>query len=326
MRHLVTGGAGFIGSHLIDFLMKDGDSQVICLDNYQTGCRENVEHWLSNPRFELIRHDVVEPIRLEVDQIWHLACPASPQQYQRNPISTAKTCVLGTLNMLGLAKRCNARLLFSSTSEVYGNPLVSPQSETDLGNVNCIGPRACYDEGKRMGETLCFDYARQHNISIAVARIFNTYGPRMSSSDGRVVTNFMTQALNGKPLTIFGTGEQTRSFCYCDDMIRGLVALMNSGLQGPINLGNPYEITITELAERIRALVNPALEVIYEPLPIDDPERRKPAIDRAKNLLGWQPLVDLSSGLQSTLADVRNQLEHANELASTVENLGIRAK
>ena len=309
MRHLVTGGAGFIGSHLIDHLLQDDHSEVICIDNFQTGCRKNVAQWLGNPRFELIRHDVVEPIRLEVDQIWHLACPASPQQYQRNPITTAKTCVLGTLNMLGLAKRCNARLLFASTSEVYGNPLSSPQSETDLGNVNCTGPRACYDEGKRMGETLCFDYARKHNVSIAVARIFNTYGPRMSSSDGRVVTNFMTQALQGEPLTIYGTGDQTRSFCYVDDLIRGLVALMSSGTQGPINLGNPHEITIAELADRIRALVNPELAVIYEPLPIDDPERRRPAIERARALLGWQPTVDLNEGLQSTLTDLRQQLQ-----------------
>lgn len=309
MRHLVTGGAGFIGSHLIDHLLQDDHSEVICIDNFQTGYRENVAQWLSDSRFELIRHDVMEPIRLEVDRIWHLACPASPQQYQRNPITTVKTCVLGTLNMLGLAKRCDAKLLFASTSEVYGNPLSSPQSETDLGNVNCTGPRACYDEGKRMSETLCFDYARKHNVSITVARIFNTYGPRMSSSDGRVVTNFMTQALQGEPLTIYGTGDQTRSFCYVDDLIRGLVALMSSGTQGPVNLGNPHEIPIAELADRIRALVNPELAVIYEPLPIDDPERRRPAIERARALLGWQPTVDLNDGLQSTLADVRQQLK-----------------
>lgn len=309
MRHLVTGGAGFIGSHLIDRLMGDEQAHVICIDNFQTGFRDNVAAWMNNPRFELIRHDVVEPIRLEVDQIWHLACPASPQQYQRNPITTAKTCVLGTLNMLGLARRCNARLLFASTSEVYGNPLISPQSETDLGNVNCTGPRACYDEGKRMGETLCFDYARKHNVSIAVARIFNTYGPRMSSSDGRVVTNFMTQALQGEALSIYGTGEQTRSFCYVDDLVAGLMALMASGEQGPINLGNPHEITIAELADRIRALVNPALEVIYEPLPIDDPERRRPAIERARQLLGWQPTVPLDDGLRHTLAALTQQLQ-----------------
>lgn len=307
MRHLVTGGAGFLGSHLIDHLLQDDSAQVICVDNFQTGCRDNVAHCLAHPRFELIRHDVVEPIRLEVDRIWHLACPASPQQYQRNPISTAKTCVLGTLNMLGLAKRCNARLLFASTSEVYGNPQVSPQSESDLGNVNCIGPRACYDEGKRMGETLCFDYARKHNVEIVVARIFNTYGPRMSDSDGRVVTNFISQALRGEALTIYGTGGQTRSFCYCDDLIRGLVALMHCGVQGPVNLGNPHEITIAELADRIRSLINPELPVIYESLPVDDPERRRPAIDRATELLGWQPMVDLNDGLKATLAHMRRQ-------------------
>ena len=320
MRHLVTGGAGFIGSHLIDHLMRDDDSQVICIDNFQTGCRDNVAPWLNNPHFELIRHDVVEPIRLEVDQIWHLACTASPQQYQRNPISTAKTCVLGTLNMLGLAKRCNARMLFASTSEVYGNPRQSPQSESNLGNVNCIGPRACYDEGKRMGETLCFDYARKHNVAITVARIFNTYGPRMSSSDGRVVTNFMTQALRGEPLTIYGAGDQTRSFCYCDDLIRGLVALMDSGAKGPVNLGNPHEITIAELADRIRTLVDPELEVIHEPLPIDDPERRRPAIERAQKLLAWQPRVELNDGLRATLADLRRQLQQ-----STLQEVSVKA-
>ena len=309
MRHLVTGGAGFIGSHLIDQLMADPDSSVICVDNFQTGSRTNVAQWLSDPRFELIRHDVVEPLRLEVDRIWHLACPASPEQYQRNPITTAKTCVLGTLNMLGLAKRCNARLLYASTSEVYGDPLVSPQDENNLGNVNCTGPRACYDEGKRMGETLCFDYARKHNVSIAVARIFNTYGPRMSSSDGRVVTNFITQALQGKPLTIYGTGEQTRSFCYFEDLVNGLIALMNSGVQGPINLGNPEEITVAELANRIRALVNPAAEIVHKPLPVDDPQRRRPAIGRAETLLGWKPTVELKEGLRITISDVATQLK-----------------
>ena len=308
MRHLVTGGAGFIGSHLIDRLMADQDNIVICVDNFQTGSRSNVVKWMSDPRFELIRHDVVEPIRLEVENIWHLACPASPEQYQRNPITTAKTCVLGTLNMLGLAKRCNARLLYASTSEVYGDPLVSPQDEGNLGNVNCTGPRACYDEGKRMGETLCFDYARKHGVSIAVARIFNTYGPRMSSSDGRVVTNFISQALQNKPLTIYGMGEQTRSFCYWNDLVNGLIALMTSGVQGPINLGNPNEITIVELANIIVKFVNPGAQVVHRPLPIDDPQRRKPAIERAENLLGWKPSVGLEEGLKATIADVANQL------------------
>jgi UDP-glucuronate decarboxylase len=309
MRHLVTGGAGFIGSHLIDRLMADPDNNVICVDNFQTGSRSNVAHWMGDPRFELIRHDVVEPIRLEVEKIWHLACPASPEQYQRNPIATAKTCVLGTLNMLGLAKRCNARLLYASTSEVYGDPLVSPQEESNLGNVNCTGPRACYDEGKRMGETLCFDYARKHGVSVAVARIFNTYGPRMSSSDGRVVTNFISQALQGKPLTIYGTGEQTRSFCYCDDLVNGLIALMNSDAEGPINLGNPREITVAELANIIVQMVNPGAQVAYKPLPIDDPQRRKPAIGRAETLIGWKPCVELEEGLKATIADVANQLK-----------------
>lgn len=312
MRHLVTGGAGFIGSHLIDRLMSDQSNIVICVDNFQTGSRSNVVQWMSDPRFELLRHDVVEPIRLEVERIWHLACPASPQQYQRNPIATAKTCFLGTLNILGLAKRCNARLLYASTSEIYGDPLVSPQEESNLGNVNCTGPRACYDEGKRIGETLCFDYARKHNVSVAVARIFNTYGPRMSSSDGRVVTNFISQALQGKPLTIYGSGKQTRSFCYCEDLVNGLIELMKSGVQGPINLGNPYEITVGELANIVRKLVNPSAEIVHKPLPIDDPQRRKPAIGRAEKLLGWKPSVELEEGLEATIADLRNQLKQTD--------------
>lgn len=288
--------------------MVDSGNEVICVDSFQTGSRSNIGHWIDHPRFDLIRHDVVEPLRLEVDRIWHLACPASPRHYQRNPIATAKTCMLGTLNMLGLAKRCDARLLFASTSEVYGDPLVSPQAETDLGNVNCTGPRACYDEGKRMGETLCFDYARTHGLSVAVARIFNTYGPRMNAADGRVVTNFISQALQGEPLTIYGRGEQTRSFCFCADLVDGLLTLMNSGVQGPINLGNPQEITIQELAERIIQLVHPGLPLSYEQLPIDDPRQRKPAIDRARSLLGWQPVVGLEQGLQATIADLRSQL------------------
>jgi len=311
MRHLVTGGAGFIGSHLIDQLMADPSNQVICVDSFQTGSRGNVAQWLQSPRFELLRHDVVEPLRVEVDRIWHLACPASPRQYQRNPIATAKTCVLGTLNMLGLARRCDARILFASTSEVYGDPLISPQAETDLGNVNCTGPRACYDEGKRMGETLCFDYARVHGLSVAVPRIFNTYGPRMSSSDGRVITNFVSQALQGKPLTIYGSGDQTRSFCYCSDLVHGLQALMNSEVSGPVNLGNPHEITIKELAHFISDLVNPGLPVVHEPLPIDDPQRRRPSIERAELLLGWRPVVELSQGLRATIQDLSTQLSQS---------------
>jgi UDP-glucuronate decarboxylase len=309
MRHLVTGGAGFIGSHLIDRLMADPRNQVICVDNFLTGQRNNVNAWLNDPRFDLIWHDVVEPLRIEVDRIWHLACPASPRQYQRNPIATAKTCVLGTLNMLGLAKRCGARLLYASTSEVYGDPLVSPQRETDLGNVNCTGPRACYDEGKRLGETLCFDYARVHGVSIAVARIFNTYGPRMSGSDGRVVTNFIRQALQGEPLTVYGSGEQTRSFCYCTDMVSGLQALMASNVQGPVNLGNPEEISIRELARRIANRVNPDVGVIHEPLPIDDPHQRRPCIDKAAYELGWRPMVELDEGLNPTIEGLRSEIK-----------------
>jgi Nucleoside-diphosphate-sugar epimerases len=287
--------------------MADPSNQVICVDNFLTGRRDNVSAWLREPRFDLIRHDVVEPLRIEVDRIWHLACPASPRQYQRNPIATAKTCVLGTLNMLGLAKRCGARLLYASTSEVYGDPLVSPQRETDLGNVNCTGPRACYDEGKRMGETLCFDYARVHSASIAVARIFNTYGPRMSGSDGRVVTNFISQALQGKPLTVYGSGEQTRSFCYCTDMVSGLEALMESNVQGPVNLGNPEEISIRELARRIANRVNPEVGLIHEPLPIDDPHQRRPCINKAASELGWRPMVALAEGLNPTIESLRSE-------------------
>ena len=308
MRHLVTGGDGFIGSHLIDRLMADPSNQVICLDTFLTGRHDNLKAWLNGPRFDLIRHNVVEPLRIEVDRIWHLACPASPRQYQRNPIATAKTCVLGTLNMLGLAKRCGARLLYASTSEVYGDPLASPQRESDLGNVNCTGPRACYDEGKRMGETLCFDYARMHGVSIAVARIFNTYGPRMSTSDGRVVTNFISQALRGEPLTVYGSGEQTRSFCYCSDLVSGLQALMDSNLQGPVNLGNPEEISIRELARRIANRVNPDVGVVHEPLPIDDPHQRRPCIDRAASQLGWRPIVPLEEGLNPTIDSLKHEL------------------
>lgn len=314
VRHLVTGGAGFIGSHLIDRLMADPDNHVICLDNYLSGCRSNVEQWQQHQRFELLRHDIVEPVRLEVDQIWHLACPASPRIYQRNPIATAKTCVLGTLNMLGLARRCGARMLLASTSEVYGDPLVTPQSEDYRGNVNCTGPRACYDEGKRLAETLCFDYARLHGVSITVARIFNTYGPRMASSDGRVVTSFIGQALTGQPLTVYGKGTQTRSFCFVSDLVRGLLALMTSQVEGPINLGNPEELTVLELAERIIRLVNPALEVVYAPLPEDDPQRRCPLIKQAEELLGWQPLILLDEGLRVTINAMTTELAAAHSL------------
>ena len=305
MRHLVTGGSGFIGSHLIDHLMADHTAQVICVDNFQTGSKRNVEAWLNHPRFELIRHDVTEPLRLEVERIWHLACPASPVHYQANPIATIKTNMLGTLNMLGLAKRCGARFLLASTSEVYGDPLVSPQAETYLGNVNCTGPRACYDEGKRIAETLSFDYHRVHGLSVRVARIFNTYGPRMAANDGRVVTNFIHQALRSEPLTVYGDGSQTRSFCYVDDLVAGLLALMDSDCVQPVNLGNPTELTVKELAERIIARLNPQLTVHHQPLPVDDPRQRRPDISRAQHELGWMPQVPLDEGLTRMVAALR---------------------
>jgi UDP-glucuronate decarboxylase len=302
MRHLVTGGSGFIGSHLIDHLMADVTAQVICVDNFQTGSKGNVAHWLEHPRFELIRHDVTEPLRIEVDRVWHLACPASPIHYQANPISTSKTNVLGTLNMLGLARRCGARFLLASTSEVYGDPLVSPQSETYLGNVSCMGPRACYDEGKRMAETLAFDYHRVHGLQVRVARIFNTYGPRMAANDGRVVTSFIHQALRSEPLTVYGDGSQTRSFCYVDDLVAGLLALMDSSCLRPVNLGNPVEITVAELAEQIIDRFNPQLTVSHHPLPEDDPRQRRPNISRAQHELGWMPTVPLEEGLARMVA------------------------
>ena len=307
MRHLVTGGSGFIGSHLIDHLMADNANQVICVDNFQTGFRRNVEPWLGHPRFELIRHDVTEPLRIEVDRIWHLACPASPVHYQANPIATVKTNTLGTLNMLGVAKRCDARFLLASTSEVYGDPLISPQSETYLGNVNCTGPRACYDEGKRIAETLAFDYQRVHGIQVRVARIFNTYGPRMAPNDGRVVTNFIHQALRSEPLTVYGDGSQTRSFCYVDDLVAGLIALMSSGYSQPVNLGNPTELTVGHLAERIIDRLNPKLTVTYRPLPVDDPRQRRPDITRAQRELGWSPTVPLEEGLSRMVAALKAQ-------------------
>jgi UDP-glucuronate decarboxylase len=307
MRHLVTGGSGFIGSHLIDGLMADRAAQVICIDNFQTGSKANVAHWLEHPRFELIRHDVIEPLRIEVDRVWHLACPASPIHYQVNPISTIKTNMLGTLNMLGLAKRCGARFLLASTSEVYGDPLVSPQSETYLGNVNCTGPRACYDEGKRIAEALTFDYHRVHGLEVRVARIFNTYGPRMAINDGRVVTSFIHQALRSEPLTVYGDGSQTRSFCYVDDLVAGLLALMDSGCLQPVNLGNPVEITVAELAQRIIARLNPHLTVSHHPLPVDDPRQRRPDISRAEHELGWMPKVPLEEGVARMVAALRVQ-------------------
>ena len=308
--HLVTGGAGFLGSHLIDRLMEAGD-EVICLDNYFTGRKANIARWIGHPRFELIRHDVTEPIKLEVDRIWHLACPASPIHYQFNPVKTAKTSFLGTYNMLGLARRGGARLLLASTSEVYGDPEVHPQPESYWGSVNPIGVRSCYDEGKRIAETLCFDYQRMNGVGVRVARIFNTYGPRMLLDDGRVVSNFIVQALRGEPLTLYGDGSQTRSFCYVSDLIEGLVRLMNGDSCGPINLGNPDEFTIRELAELVRMQINPDLRLVEKPLPEDDPQQRQPSIDLARQQLDWQPTVSLEQGLAPTIDSFRNLLGHA---------------
>lgn len=307
MRILVTGGAGFIGSHLIDRLM-EANHEVICLDNFYTGHKRNVLRWLDNPYFELIRHDITEPIRLEVDQIYHLACPASPVHYQYNPVKTVKTNVLGTLNMLGLAKRTKARFFLASTSEVYGDPEVHPQPEEYRGSVNTIGIRSCYDEGKRMAETLAFDYHRQNDVDIRVVRIFNTYGPRMLENDGRVVSNFIVQALSGQPLTVYGDGSQTRSFCYVSDLVEGFIRLMNGDQTGPINMGNPGEYTILELAETIQKMVNPDSEVQYKPLPQDDPRRRQPDITKAKQFFDWEPSVQLQEGLARTIADFRDRM------------------
>jgi UDP-glucuronate decarboxylase len=306
-RNLVTGGAGFLGSTLVDRLMEAGE-EVICLDNYFTGTKVNVARWIGHPSFELIRHDVTEPILLEVDRIWHLACPASPRYYQANPIKTAKTSFLGTYNMLGLARRVGARLLMASTSEVYGDPEVHPQPESYRGCVNTTGIRSCYDEGKRIAEALCFDYHRMHGTEIRVARIFNTYGPRMFSDDGRVVSNFVVQALRGQPLTLYGDGSQTRSFCYVDDLVEGLIRLMNANHNGPINIGNPGEFTIRQLADLVRARINPSLPFVYLPLPQDDPLQRQPVIDLARRELGWEPKVSLEEGLDPTIAYFRRSL------------------
>ena len=300
-RALVTGGSGFIGSHLCERLLTEG-RDVLCVDNFYSSTKDNVAHLMDNPRFELLRHDVTFPLYVEVDEIYHLACPASPIHYQRDPVQTTKTAVHGSINMLGLAKRTGARILLTSTSEVYGDPAVHPQSEDYWGNVNPIGPRACYDEGKRAAETLFFDYHRQHGLEIKVARLFNTYGPRMHPQDGRVVSNFVVSALTGKPLTVYGSGEQTRSFCYVDDLIDGLRALMSSpvGVTGPINLGNPGEFTIRELADLVIARIGGAIE--FRPLPPDDPTRRQPDITRAREQLGWQPTIPLAEGLDRTIA------------------------
>ncbi|MBA2338843.1 MAG: SDR family oxidoreductase [Pyrinomonadaceae bacterium] len=301
MRILVTGGAGFIGSHLCERLLDEGH-EVICLDNFFTGRRENVSHLLDNHRFELVRHDVTEPILLEVDQIYNLACPASPVHYQYNPVKTVKTNVLGMINMLGLAKRVRARVLQASTSEVYGDPHVHPQTEGYWGNVNPIGIRSCYDEGKRIAETLMMDYHRQNNVDTRIARIFNTYGPRMLENDGRVVSNFIVQALRGEGMTVYGTGEQTRSFCYVDDLVEGLMRLMNTeGVHDPVNLGNPSEFTIRELAEEVMRLIGSKEEIKFCPLPQDDPRQRQPDITRAKELLNWTPTIPLKEGLKKAV-------------------------
>jgi len=306
---LVTGGAGFIGSHLCEVLLKDGND-VICLDNYYTGSKTNILHLRENPHFELLRHDIVNPIILEVDQIYNLACPASPIHYQFNPVKTVKTNVMGTLNMLGLAKRVKARILQASTSEVYGDPAVHPQKETYWGNVHCIGPRACYDEGKRVAETLMMDYHRQHRVDIRVVRIFNTYGPKMALDDGRVVSNLIIQALRGEPLTVYGEGQQTRSFCYISDMVRGLKGMMEQEtFTGPVNLGNPREFTIWSLAEKVKAMTGSSSPIIFKPLPQDDPIQRKPDISLARERLGWFPEVMLEEGLVLTIEYFRQAVQ-----------------
>lgn len=301
-RTLVTGGAGFLGSHLIDRLIARGD-EVLCVDNLFTGDKRNIDHLVSHPRFEFMRHDVCFPLFVEVDEIWNLACPASPIHYQHDPVQTTKTSVHGAINMLGLAKRLGVRIFQASTSEVYGDPHVHPQQESYWGNVNPIGIRSCYDEGKRCAETLFFDYHRQHGVDIKVARIFNTYGPRMHPSDGRVVSNFIMQALRDEPITIYGKGDQTRSFCYVDDLIDGFLALMESepGRPGPVNIGNPNEFTIRQLAEQVLAMTGSKARLVEQPLPQDDPMQRKPDITLAREWLGWEPQVQLAEGLQRTI-------------------------
>ncbi len=308
-RILVTGGAGFIGSHLCEKLLEEGN-EVICLDNLFTGRKDNIRHLMNHPYFEFVRHDVLEPVYVECDQIYNLACPASPIHYQYDPIKTAKTSVIGALYMLGLAKRCHARILQASTSEVYGDPAIHPQTEDYWGNVNPHGVRSCYDEGKRMAEALFFDYHRQHGLDIKVVRIFNTYGPRMRPDDGRVVSNFIVQALRGEDITIYGSGEQTRSFCYVDDLVDGLIRMMNSrdGFTGPVNLGNPKEFTMLELAELVLQTTGSKSKLIYMPLPEDDPTQRKPDISLAERELGWKPTIALKEGLESTIQYFRQSI------------------
>jgi len=307
-RILITGGAGFLGSHLCERLLAEGN-EVICLDNFFTGRKTNVAHLLGNPSFELIRHDVIDPYKFEVDQIYNLACPASPPHYQFNPIKTTKTSVMGAINCLGLAKRLKARAFQASTSEVYGDPNVHPQPEDYWGNVNPIGRRSCYDEGKRCAETLFFDYHRENDVEIRVVRIFNTYGPRMHPNDGRVVSNFIVQALRGEDITVYGDGSQTRSFCYVDDLIEGFVRLMNQdAITGPVNIGNPGEFTMLQLAEIVIRLTGSPSKIIHHPLPADDPKQRRPDISLARSALGWEPTVPLEEGLQRTIAYFKTQI------------------
>jgi UDP-glucuronate decarboxylase len=302
-RVLVTGGAGFIGSHLCERLL-ESDCEVLCVDNFFTGARRNIEHLLDHPRFEILRHDITFPLHVEVDEIYNLACPASPVHYQWDPVQTTKTSVLGAINMLGLAKRLRGRILQASTSEVYGDPEVHPQQESYWGHVNPIGPRSCYDEGKRCAETLFFDYGRQHKLKIKVLRIFNTYGPRMQPNDGRVVSNFIVQALNNQPITIYGDGQQTRSFCFVDDLVGGMIGLMNTpdNITGPMNCGNPNEFTIRDLAEKVIAITGSRSRIVHRPLPQDDPRQRRPDISQAQELLNWRPTVMLTEGLQRTIS------------------------
>lgn len=318
-RILISGGAGFLGSHLADALLERG-YQVLCVDNFFTGTRRNIEHLLDHKRFELLRHDITHPLFVEVDQIFNLACPASPIHYQRDPVQTTKTSVIGAINMLGLAKRLKIKILQASTSEIYGDPAVHPQDETYWGNVNPIGPRSCYDEGKRCAETLFFDYWRQHRIAIKVARIFNTYGPRTHPNDGRVVSSFIVQALLGQDITLFGDGEQTRSFCYVDDLIRGLISLIDAkdDVVGPVNLGNPIEFTMRELAVLIKELTGSHSKIVHRPLPQDDPRQRRPDISEAQRLLGWQPTVALKEGLTRTIPYFEGLLSH-QEVAQAVK-------
>ncbi len=310
-RILITGGAGFIGSFLCERLL-DAGANVLCADNFFTGTRANVAHLLSHPRFELMRHDVCFPLYVEVDEIYNMACPASPIHYQFDPVQTTKTSVHGAINMLGLAKRVKAKILQASTSEVYGDPAVHPQPEEYWGNVNPIGPRSCYDEGKRCAETLFFDYHRQHQLRIKVARIFNTYGPRMHPNDGRVVSNFIVQALKGEDITLYGDGQQTRSFCYVDDLVRGLISLMDTGddITGPVNIGNPGEFTIRQLAEQVIDLTGSKSKLVFMPLPQDDPKQRQPNIGKAREILGWEPEVRLRDGLTRTIAYFDGMLSH----------------